>query len=259
MRYLPNQKGISARTEKVTPAKRPIVLITEGTKTEKVYFNWLRTKFRLSSVNIRTIGVGGDPLTVSNVAIEEYSNDKTCDMVYCIVDRDKHPRNKFIEAKDKLISPKNKKKFRLILSYPCIEYWFLLHIVNDMNPYEQPVDGDGSMGRVCKRKLKKYYSKYDEGNAKILTQFFDSKFTEATRLEAIKRARDLQDSVLKNDTINPLTMLFIPAMDIESMANPELGNTSSKIGNPIIEILSQEEYEQYIEEVFDIFNRQKKL
>lgn len=217
---------------------------------------------RLASINVVTHGVGGDPLTVAEESIKEYSeSNNNCDTVYCIVDRDKHPKNKFIEARNKLSSSINKKKFRLILSYPCIEYWFLLHLGNDTHPYHQPIDGNGSMGRLCKRRLKdEHYSEYDESNTQILNKFFNATFTKVTRLEAINRAKKLINNIVENDTINPSTMLFIPAIDIGLMANSNLKlQTITKNGKPIIETISQEKYEQYIKEFFDIFIKQKNL
>jgi len=257
MGYLPNRKGFSSRAEKTIPIKRVILILTEGTKTEIIYFNWLRQKFRLSSVNVKTIGVGGDPLTVAERSLKEYNETKIYDTVYCIIDRDKHPREHFIKVRDKLLTERHKRVFRVIPSYPCFEHWFILHFTNDYNPYTQPVYGRGSMGSTCKSKLKsQYYSQYEEGSQEGLETLFNTKFTDAERINAINRAIILFNNISTNSSINPSTLVFLPAIDIELMANPHLKEIPAGAIKPIIQEISQEKYEQYIKEFFDIFIQQ---
>lgn len=256
-KYLPNDKGFSKRTEKTTSVKRSILIVTEGTKTETIYFNWLRKNFRLTSVNIKTIGVGGGPLTVANYALEQYKATKSYDIVYCLMDRDKHPRDHFIKVRDQLLKNQHKKIFRIIPSYPCFEYWFILHFANDNNPYTQPIDGKGSMGSTCKNKLKsQYYQLYDEGSQEVLETLFNTKFTDTKRINAINRAVISFNNINTISSINPSTLVFLPAIDIELMANPALAQNLDK---PIMQEVSQEHYEQYINEFFDIFIQQKNL
>lgn len=248
MSYLQGNKGALKRKSEYI-STRQILIVTEGQVTEEVYFKWLKKELRLSSVKIDVIGVGADPLTVVKKGEEHYElAGGNYDTVYCIVDRDKHPPKKILEAKDQVLKKKNKSVFRFVISLPCIEYWFMLHFKLDKKPYEQPIKkSGGSMGRICKSKFKKEcYNQYDETNKTILTELFSKEFDLNARVSAIERARELMDLIEADDNINPTTMLFIPAIDLEILGGQLLPEHKIK---PI----EQKEYEEYIESFFKRF------
>jgi predicted ferric reductase len=43
-----------------------VLIITEGEKTEPIYFEELRKHYQLSAVNIQIIGSGSDPKNITN-------------------------------------------------------------------------------------------------------------------------------------------------------------------------------------------------
>ncbi|MFN8769732.1 MAG: RloB family protein [Neisseriaceae bacterium] len=250
--YLQNKRGYTKRKHDTTEVNQSILIVTEGDKTETTYFNWLKKKFRLMSVRLEIVGEGKDPLRVVEASVLRYNSSKKegnqFDSVYCIVDRDKH--KSLNQAKDLCLSKKYSAKFRLILSYPCIEYWFILHFANDTHPYHQPLEDDVSMGKLCKSRLKnKYYSNYSDSDLKTLEKFFAE--IDNNRLVAIKRAQSIMDDIVNNDTINPSTMLFVPVIHLTSLATNGLSDVQFQI-----QAISFQEYEQYILNFFKIFHRQ---
>jgi hypothetical protein len=98
-----------------------ILIVCEGTKTEPNYF----LGFRLTNVDV--IGVGGDPLTVVNTAIdkrkERRKEGKIYDQIWCVFDRDSFPANRFNDALQKArIS-----ELHVAYSNEAFELWYILH------------------------------------------------------------------------------------------------------------------------------------
>lgn len=260
-KHLDRNKSTSKRKQGCRNKNRLILVVSEGEKTEKFYFEWLKQKLRLySTAIIETIGVGGDPETVVDTAIDEYHRRKKVDMVYCLVDRDNHPLGKYISAKEKFLRKEYRVKFRFILSYPCIEYWFKLHFDESnrnshARPYAPP--SNGSIGRVCKSELKEQYPYYDEGDKIKLDNFFSAIYPKTC--EAIEKAKQIIDQNLScNTTINPSTLMFIPMVDIILQSSDceykeQLRVTYKQYLDEVTEeFINQQTYEQYIFRIFEL-------
>jgi len=125
------------------PNKR-VLIVCEGSKTEKLYFTALASSLRLSSVEVEVCeNCGSAPISVVNFA-EDKATDAGApeaggyDCVFCVFDRDEH--ESFDRAKNKIKQLKRKGKFPAgdivgITSEPCVEYWFLLHAKYTRAPY----------------------------------------------------------------------------------------------------------------------------
>jgi hypothetical protein len=103
------------------------VLITcEGEKTEPNYLREMCRTLGLTAAVVEIIGkeCGSSPLSVYDYAASRLKEDSSFDEVFCVIDRDTHAT--FDAAISKIASHPSK-KMRSIASYPCFEYWILLH------------------------------------------------------------------------------------------------------------------------------------
>ncbi len=156
------------------PAAR-IVVVTEGVLTEPEYLKVFGRIHCDRSVTVIPIGIGGDPRTVVERAIEESEKSRkdplaTHDSVWAMFDRDIHSR--FDEARD--LARGN--GIRLAISNPCFELWGILH-------YQEQ---NGPLGRrECQRQLGGLCPNYSAGSSKV---FGDREVIEQKYAVAVKRA-----------------------------------------------------------------------
>jgi hypothetical protein len=116
---------------------RAILIVTEGTVTEVVYFKSLREQLRLTKDLIKVVhGKGTDPenLVKHAIALREERNcearkqtsDKVSfDEVWCVLDSEGAERERGIKAAFELAA---RERVRIALSRPCFEFWLLLHV-----------------------------------------------------------------------------------------------------------------------------------
>ncbi len=120
-----------------------ILIVSEGSKTEPLYFKEIRNAYRLHTANVEVqpSGWGTDPKQVVEYACQLFKSGdthrsirpKAFEQVYAVFDRDDH--DSYFEALDLansingtlLNDAKQKVKFRAIASIPCFELWLLLH------------------------------------------------------------------------------------------------------------------------------------
>lgn len=126
-------------------AYKTVLIVCEGQKTERLYFNDLIAYERLSSVNIQVYpGNGSDPKSVVETAIEEKNKQSQYlefDEVYCVIDRDAHQT---FDVAKQLAELHN---IKLIVSYPSFEYWYLCHFKYSRSPIVKT--GIKSAGDSC--------------------------------------------------------------------------------------------------------------
>lgn len=153
-----------------------ILIVCEGEKTEPNYLNELLRELNIHEVRakIDVIGeCGSAPQSVVKHAIEKFEL-KDYDHIFCVIDKDKHPR--FHDALQHIQEYKWRKKkgkeifkattHRIIVSVPCFEYWLLLHYQNTT----QPFSGNGqdiSPCKECIRQLKLKLPNYEKGTQGI--------------------------------------------------------------------------------------------
>lgn len=147
-----------------------ILIVTEGSKTEPLYLEEIRTEHRLHSANVavRPSQLGTAPIQVVRYAQQLFENGdlhlsirpKSFDQVYALFDRDDH--DSYFNALDLAQSldgklrndEKHAVSFKAIASIPNFELWLLLH-------YE---DIQASMHRdEVMARLKKHLPGYDKG------------------------------------------------------------------------------------------------
>jgi len=184
-------RDFNRRSEPLPDERHEYVLIVcEGTKTEPRYFEELREKYQLGIVNIEVTSADGtDPMSVVRTARFRQENKKKTrkrpyDRVYCVFDRDEH--SNFEDACRQLDGLK-KHGFRSARSWPCFEFWLLLHFKYTRQPFER--DSRRTAAQNCENALKSEIGDYRKGKTGVFNELFP-------RLEEAKKkaARTLKDA-----------------------------------------------------------------
>ena len=186
--------NLSRREAQKDPAAR-VLIVCEGKKTEPTYFSDLKREYRLTAASVKIAGEGADPQTVVAKANERQEAEKRAgdsyDRVYCVFDRDEH------QSFDAACGDAARHGFQLARSWPCFEYWLLLHFKSGRSPYAR--NGTGSAADNCINDLKKYFPSYTKSAEGIFTAL-------QSKLDvAVANARaTLRDAKATNDH-NPST------------------------------------------------------
>lgn len=160
-------KRKALKLERSEPKRAPydkVLIVCEGSKTEPNYFRELIDHYEINTANVQVDGsCGSDPMSVVNHALQLYREEKDkgdpYDRVYCVIDRDAHPR--FDDALRKLEAQKPSNVFHATVSIPCFEYWLLLHF--DYTRAAFTSTDRVSMGDAALAALKTYWPEYAKG------------------------------------------------------------------------------------------------
>lgn len=179
------QKPYKRNTKNLSP-KQVILIVCEGEKTEKNYFETLKKQLNLTNANI-IIDPDSNP---SPSSVVEYAkrkleqNPNEYDEIYCVFDRDRH--RDFNEA----LNMTKKKKINAIVSDPCFEFWILLHFTKTSKIF------GGSGGSPCKEvqeekafreNVKNYAKDYDF--KEIITQHLETAINNAKEINSQNEAQ----------------------------------------------------------------------
>lgn len=148
-----------------------ILIISEGSKTEPLYFKEIRAAFRLHTANVE---VHPSTIGTSPVQVVEYARDlfvngdphkriqkRAFEQVYAVFDRDDHQTFhdalRLAESLDGQLRNDNKQSvsFKAIASVPSFELWLLLHF----EAVHAPIHRDDVM-----RRLKAHFPDYEKGS-----------------------------------------------------------------------------------------------
>ena len=134
-------------------------MVCEGAYTEPLYFRAMRDRLRLNTLVVKA-AKGVDPRTLVNMASDEAQreerNGERFELVYCVFDRDSHPQ--FEDASNMARA----RGFKLARSWPCFEFWLLLHFEFTRAPYARK--GSVSQCDACIRDLRKHLPNYAKGD-----------------------------------------------------------------------------------------------
>ncbi len=154
------------------PEREPydrVLILCEGEKTEPSYFRSLVDQFRLSTANIDVAASGSDPRSLVNRAKRLRDDEKRrgdrYDAVYCVFDRDEHAHF------DTATFEAHSAKLKLARSWPCFEFWLLLHFVYHRRPYAP--SGNRTAAENCVKELRQYLPGYTKGNAGVFEELED--------------------------------------------------------------------------------------
>jgi len=192
-------------------AKDRILIVCEDAKITPNYFTDFRTDTKLTSTDVKVCGeeCGNAPTSVYEYALSELDKDfkdkgdDSYDRIYCVFDRDGHADFDSTMAKIKANpSPRGKKLFA-VPSYPCFEFWILLHFKNVTTPF--------SKSSELVTAIKKVLDGYDKKDKKF--QFLYPYLKDKTS-EAIKNSRSVLKQVQSANTDNPSSLIHIVVEDL---------------------------------------------
>lgn len=161
-----NKTHIKRFQRNLTP-KKVILIVCEGEKTEKNYFNQLKNFLNMSNVNVSIVpSPHSSPSLVVKYAKQKSNEINEYDEIYCVFDRDTH--TDFDDALQKANNIKkalNKQNlvFETIVSDPCFEFWILLHfakITPSLNTNQSPRNALQNH-KDFKKNLPNYSKDYD--------------------------------------------------------------------------------------------------
>lgn len=140
------------RSRGLKPPAKGILIATEGQVTEPVYFEEIKKRLALPTVELHVAGAGiGDPATLAEEALRQqkirrklakdgelgYSQVSDFDEIWIVFDTD------IPEQHGKLhygLQFASSKKIRCAHSTPCFEYWLLLHLERTTSPMSKCAD-----------------------------------------------------------------------------------------------------------------------
>lgn len=104
--------------------RKRYLIISEGEKTERNYFESLKKKLPRHLVELNPIGTGANTLSLIKIAEDELSNASIkYDQCWLVFDKDDFPDDRF----DNTINSARQKKIECAWSNEAFELWYLLH------------------------------------------------------------------------------------------------------------------------------------
>jgi RloB-like protein len=186
-----------------------ILIVSEGSKTEPLYFDEIRQYFRLHTANVqvRPSGFGTQPLQVVEYAEQLFlKGDSTkgiasraFEQVYAVFDRDDHATYHAALSKAAALNKKLKSelgtavRFEAIASVPCFELWLLLHFEDLLAPLHR--------AEVAQR-LSQHLVTYAKGQAVLFAA------TRQHLARAIERTTQLAAQYSAYDGQQPFTDIY---------------------------------------------------
>jgi hypothetical protein len=183
-----------------------ILIVTEGSKTEPLYFQEIRAAYRLNtaSVEVRHSAHGPAPIQVVEYAHELFLQGnrhnriqpKAFEQVYAVFDRDEHPSYAAALQQAAALDGKLKNDagqrvtFKVIASVPSFELWLLLHYEN----IQAPIHRDDVI-----RHLRRYMPGYEKGAGRAFST------TRAHLQTALQRAEKLAERFNAHTDPEPYT------------------------------------------------------
>jgi hypothetical protein len=187
-----------------------VLVICEDSKSGKYYLEDACLYFRVKVLVEITHCGKTDPL---NIVKEGFNRRGKFDHVFCVIDRDNHQN--FDEA---LNLANSSNKVKIIASYPCFEFWLLIHFVgNNRKPYT--TTGNHSAADLLTKDLRVHpgLENYDKGEDKnIFGLLLGDRFTEARRVAP----RILADAI-GSEAMNPSTKLHELIDFFEKLSSPQ--------------------------------------
>lgn len=187
-----------------------ILVICEDSKSGKRYLEDSSRHFKVE-VKVEITHCGHtDP---QGIVAEALERQQRFDHVFCVIDRDGH--QKFDEA---LAAAKHSHKVDVIASYPCFEFWLLLHFENSRKPYTAAGKKSAADRLIAHLQTYPEMKHYAKGDAQSL--FAALKGDRFATARAI--APGILGDALKCGNMNPSTRLHELMDFFEKLSVPQL-------------------------------------
>ena len=187
-----------ARKKPKRPPFDRVLIVTEGAKTELLYFEDIRKQQRIPSAHIEVLhsALGTEPRQVVNFAHQRFLASKQFECVFAVFDRDDHRTYSDALAHARALDNKLRNDDRQLVRFfsvptvPCFELWLLLHYQNQIAPLHR---SDAFI------RLKTHIPNYSKGAREIYT------LTETRIADANARAAHLREKHSPDDGTDPYT------------------------------------------------------
>lgn len=166
----PSGSGYQSRRVGIRERLPRFLIVCEGERTEPAYFDG----FRVPSVTIEIVGLGKDPLTLVEQAVDRCDKEQF-DQVWCVFDRDDVPIERFNRALDLA----RRQSIKVAYSNQAFELWYLLHF-----HYCDVAQTRGDYVDGLSRELGRMYQKNDPALYRELLSRQDVAISHAERLLA---------------------------------------------------------------------------
>lgn len=174
-RSLTRAKGRElARRSPTLNVRKRVLIVCEDSKSSYLYFKRFRSELRLPTVKVEICGPECGPAPINVVDFAKEMKEKIFqdeyDYIFCVIDVDTHT------TLPAAIDKADANGMKVILSNPCVEYWYILHFKQMGTPFHT--------SREVAAYLKKNHIKgYSKGGDKIFDVIYPS------TKEAIKNSR----------------------------------------------------------------------
>ncbi len=201
-------------------ARKVVLIVCEGKKTEPQYFISLRQKLRMSNVEVEIIGKECDsaPITVVDHAIDlkekagKSSIRDNYDEIWCVMDVEAPQPH---ESLKRAIQKANSNGLSVILSNPCFEYWFLLHFKRTSAQFL-------SNAKVRKAlQVKKYLPDYEKNDSGVFAKIYPKTATAISNANAVINEKHYGEDL---SGCNPSTHVFRIVEQLHEIAEKAIPN-----------------------------------
>ncbi|EMW3876170.1 TPA: RloB family protein [Pseudomonas aeruginosa] len=197
-------KSFSRGVAKYKPSPTTLI-VCEDSRSGKTYLEDAAHFFRVDAKVLVAHCGYTNPSGIVDFAISKLSK---FDRVYCVIDRDEHPC--FNKA---LVTAAQHPKITMIKSYPCFEFWLLLHFGYSRKPFSRT--GKFSAGDNVGRELRTHQlmDRYDKGASQgVFNTLLGKPFEDAQRF-APRVLLDAESS----QAPNPSTELHLLIDDLKKL------------------------------------------
>lgn len=202
-------KSFDRKPSRFKPQPKVLVLC-EDSQSGKCYLEDAAFHFRAKAqVEIVHCGVTHPSGIVERAVVRQKNFDK----VFCVLDRDTH-----LCFRRAMNIAKPHPKIRIIASYPCFEFWLLLHFGFNRKPFRAV--GKYSPGDLVVKSLrdKPNMDQYDKGKGTgCFAQLLGEPFLRARTL-----APKILDDVVVSGEPNPSTEIHVLMDEFEALSKPQL-------------------------------------
>lgn len=199
------------RARQHRPLKTRILIVGEGQKTEPEYFRKLRDEPAVREHFAITVK-GGHGISQERVVEEAIAHKRnrseSYDEVWCVLDVEGPSKAESLKIACELAV---KNQIILWLSNPCMEVWFLLHLVKQARPYN---DGDAAKAELQRHWQSHFKRDYEKNDANVydrLRPHMDTAVENARWVLEVHHECDKSIECNSSTDLHRLVRLLMPA------------------------------------------------
>ncbi len=179
------------RKSSVRDPYKKIVIAMEGNRTEPLYFNEVKKKFRSSAVKVELLTRDeSDTRSAPVHVIEQLNSYKKnnrlldTDKLWLVIDRDRWPQEQLHDVASRCSTS----RYYLGVSNPCFEIWLVLHY-EDLSGITSPEKEQLLSTQTTKEKWSEIYSRKRIGSYSQIIEQINNAIINAQNLDRDRTSR----------------------------------------------------------------------